>query len=221
MCYAFLALLGVALIFAGPKKEKHPYFLQQLNVTNLEFEDENSARTIESEGTPISLPTPDEKIHVDPSTKATLKEMLLSKPFILIYIMNSLSIFTGFFVVNQTKNYGTANNMKDHYLTKVASVGAIFNSCRFIWSWLLDHHSYKKVYGTLLVMQIFLNFTIFFVNQNRVFYAVWICLFMFCEGGHFVLAPNILKQIYGSKATQLYGILFSYTAVCSIAQIIL
>ena len=59
------------------------------------------------------------------------------------------------------------------------------------------------------------------MNKNGVSYAVWICLFMFCEGGHFVLAPNILKQIFGSKATQLYGILFSYTAVCSITQIIL
>lgn len=83
----------------------------------------------------------------------------------------------------------------------VASIGAIFNSARFLWSWALDYYSYRLVYGTLLVTQIILNCTIFFVNSNAFFYAVWICVFMFCEGGHFVLAPNILKKIFGSKAT--------------------
>jgi hypothetical protein len=42
---------------------------------------------------------------------------------------------------------------------------------------------------------------------------------MFCEGGHFVLAPNILKKIFGSKATQLYGFFFSFAALCSVITI--
>ena len=148
--------------------------------------------------------------------------MLLSRNFILIYIMNSLSILTGFFVVNQTKNYGLANGLSNEiYLTEIASIGAIFNAIRFIWSFLLDNLPYKIVYGSLLASQIILNFTIFFVNKNKFFYAVWVCLFMFCEGGHFVLVPNILKKIYGSKATQLYGFMFSFTAMGSILMIIL
>jgi len=44
---------------------------------------------------------------------------------------------------------------------------------------------------------------------------------MFCEGAHFVLVPNLLRQIFGSKATQLYGIFFSYTAITSIILLFL
>ena len=44
---------------------------------------------------------------------------------------------------------------------------------------------------------------------------------MFCEGGHFTLVPNIIRQIFGDKATQLYGILFSYTGISALILILL
>lgn len=44
---------------------------------------------------------------------------------------------------------------------------------------------------------------------------------MFCEGGHFVLCPNILRQIYGSKATQMYGIFFSFGGLTSVILLFL
>jgi len=42
-------------------------------------------------------------------------------------------------------------------------------------------------------------------------------MIMFCEGGHFTLMPNILKQIFGASATQLYGFAFSFTGFTSFA----
>ena len=214
-CYVVLALIGITFIFSGPLKKEADALSHQLNPTadnSLNFPVRPTFGGCDS-------PRAIEKSEL--LEEATMKEMLLSKNFILIYVMNSLSFFTGFFVVNQTKNYGSANGMTDdQFLALIGSLGAIFNSIRFIWSWLLDYYSYKKVYGALLTSQIILNFTIFFVNHNQWLYGVWICAFMFCAGGHFVLAPNIMKQIYGKKATALYGILFSYTAVSSIIQII-
>lgn len=44
---------------------------------------------------------------------------------------------------------------------------------------------------------------------------------LLCEGGHFTLVPNVLKKIYGDKATELYGYLFSYTGLCAIFLILL
>lgn len=64
-----------------------------------------------------------------------------------------------------------------------------------------------------------LNFTIFFVDKNPGTYALWVWLFMFCEGGHFTLLPNILRRIYGSKATQMYGWFGNYPSLCSIITI--
>jgi hypothetical protein len=57
--------------------------------------------------------------------------------------------------------FGDSRPLLNHetYLTEVSSISCLFNSARVIWSTLLDHHSYKKVYGTLIVMQIILAFT--------------------------------------------------------------
>ena len=76
-------------------------------------------------------------------------------------------------------------------------------------------------YAFMLIMQIALNFTIKLVATNKILYCLWISLMLLCEGGHFTLVPNALKKIYGEKATQLYGVLFSYTGVCAIGLILL
>jgi hypothetical protein len=50
-------------------------------------------------------------------------------------------------------------------------------------------------------------------------YGTWVCLSVWCEGGHFTLVPNILKIIYGDQATSLYGIMFTYTGVCGLLML--
>ena len=148
--------------------------------------------------------------------------MVQSRSFILLYLMSSLSIFSGFFVLNQTKLYGMANGFtNDQFLALIGSLSAVFNILRFVWSWLLDYYTYRQVYGALLVGQICLNLSLPAVSADPLFYALWVCLAVFCEGGHFTLLPNILKRIFGSKATQLYGILFTYTSLCAVLMILL
>jgi hypothetical protein len=148
--------------------------------------------------------------------------MLLSPNFLLLYGMSSLSVFSGFFVLNQYKVYGILNGLtNDSYLATVASIGSVFATLRFVWSTWLDYSTYKVTYGTLLVTQIILNITVPLVASRAGLYAVWVGLFVFCESGHFTLVPNILKRLYGDKATQLYGILFTYTSLCSIAMVLL
>lgn len=154
--------------------------------------------------------------------ETSMIRMILSTQFILIYVMNMLSIITGFFAVNNFKKYGQLNGLDDeNYLAWLGSAAAICNAIRFCWSGLTDHFSYKLIYGILLVIQIALDFTIPLVSSNAGLYAIWICLILFCEGGHFTLVPNVLKKIYGDKGTALYGVCFSYTGVCAILIIIL
>ena len=55
--------------------------------------------------------------------------------------------------------------------------------------------------------------------QTKETYMVWICLALFCEGGHFTLVPNVLKKIFGDQATSLYGITLTYTGLTSLIMI--
>lgn len=79
--------------------------------------------------------------------------MIFSKQFWLLYIMNAMSIMSGFFAVNNFKTYGQANGLEsDTYLAMVGSAAAICNSSRFMWSWATDYLPYKFVYSLLLML---------------------------------------------------------------------
>ena len=128
--------------------------------------------------------------------------------------MNTMSIMTGFFAVNNFKTYGQANGLtNDDYLAVLGSIAAVCNSIRFLWSWATDYIPYKVVYAFLLCGQITLSFTIKLVAKSQVFYTIWIGLMLFCEGGHFTIIPNALKCLYGDRATEVYGIVFTYTGL--------
>ena len=77
--------------------------------------------------------------------------MILSQPFIVLYIMNCLSVSSGFFAVNVFKKYGQLNGLtNEDYLAWLGSIAAICNASRFIWSTMTDYYSYKLIYGILV-----------------------------------------------------------------------
>ena len=131
--------------------------------------------------------------------------------------MNTCSVMSGFFTINNFKSYDqTRGNTNDNYLAMVGSAAQILNCIRFFWSGLTDHFSYKVVYGSLCLMQVFLDFLMPLSARNPWSFGICVSLIMFCEGGHFTLLPNVLKKIYGDQGTALYGIAFSYTGVCAL-----
>ena len=115
------------------------------------------------------------------------------------------------------QNYEDLND--DAFLTWVGSMGSICTSLRFLWSAALDQKSYKLVYGVLLVCQVLVSLTMFVAIQSKLSYIIWICIGLFCEGGHFTIVPNTLKQIFGDQATSLYGIMLTYTGLSSLVMI--
>ena len=126
-------------------------------------------------------------------------QMCLTKPFILLYIMNMFSIVSSFFALNNFKKYGQYNGLtNENYLAWLGSLASIFNALRFLWSSMTDYYSYKMIYTILLCMQIVLNCTVQRTTDSAALYMIWISLMLFCQGGHFTLVPNVLKKIYGS-----------------------
>ena len=136
--------------------------------------------------------------------------------------MNVCSIMTGYFVLNNFKSYGQTKGINnDNYFALLGSASSTFGCMRFIWSAMTDKFSYKLIYGILLTTQASLCFTLPLISGNQWSYAIWICLFTFCEGGHFTLLPNVLKKIYQEHGTRLYGILYSYTGVTAVLILLL
>ena len=101
-------------------------------------------------------------------------------------------------------------------MSLVGSIASLCGGLRFAWSLLIDRYPYKIIYGILLVIQIILAFTLSFVNKSKGLFMTWICLCLFCEGGHFTLYPTMMAKIFGDYASMVYGIGMSFAGISSI-----
>lgn len=92
--------------------------------------------------------------------RVSIWSLIATRQFVLLYIMNTLSIFTGIFAINNSKGYGQLVGFKDEeYLALLGSLASIFNALRFFWSSATDYLPYKVVYGFMLVLQVCFDFT--------------------------------------------------------------
>lgn len=152
LIYFGFALTGLIMIFKGPLSEEKK---QRAS----EFADRGFMQ--EESKTSSSIPAQYQKIGVDDElmnlsvveAKVSIWSLIFSKQFMLLYLMNSLSILTGLFAINNSKSFGQANGYKnENYLALLGSLASIFNSLRFIWSSGTDYLSYKRVYAVMLLL---------------------------------------------------------------------
>ena len=154
---------------------------------------------------------------------------MCTKQFLLIYLMNFLSIFLGIFLIGSEKEFGKDHFTNEKFLSLVASCGGIFSALRFIWSFLLDKFKYKVIYGILLAMQVFIGAALpYFLDQEiststkeAIFFAMIMAAF-FCEGGHFVLAPTICGKLFGAEGgIRVFSVCYSFCGCASLINIVL
>lgn len=111
-------------------------------------------------------------------------------------------------------------------MSLVASLGGVFAAFRFIWSFLLDKYSYKKIYGALIVLQLLVALSLPSILQckdgkfKNTLFLLSVCFGFFCEGGHFVLAPTIFAKLFGAQGgIRVYSVGFSFIGVASIVNV--
>lgn len=137
----------------------------------------------------------DNVILTDQQKWRLVKQIIKSKEFWILYTMQLLSIFYGYYMVNVYKAFGITIPVLDNdaFLTTVNSVSSLFNSARFVWSGALDKVSFKYLYAFMVCMQIAMAFSISVTVETKFTYAMVVCLTLFCIGAHFALFPNLLK----------------------------
>ena len=132
-------------------------------------------------------------ISIDPQTKEeyykvlpSVKEALLHYKTWMIVIMALISMCQGLFTAYVFKSYGEIYIADDAFITTVGTFAAVSNGlARVYWSNLQDVFGYKCIYFTILVIQIFVGFTIQMVNKSKPLYFIWIFASFSCLGGHF------------------------------------
>jgi len=139
--------------------------------------------------------------------------------------MALLSLFQGYYVLNTYKEFGLTIEVlnDDRYLSIVGSASSLFNALRFLWSGSLDlpGSSFRVTYTVMLTIQIVMGMTMSFACQYRSLYPIWIAMMFFTEGGHFTIFPNVVRIVYGSRATEVYGSIFTFCGVTGLIMIFL
>lgn len=77
--------------------------------------------------------------------------------------MNNLSILVNNLILITFKTYGMKFFSSDSYLTTVGYVSAFFSGLRFVYSLLMNKYSLKTVYGSIIVINIILAFSLPYV----------------------------------------------------------
>ena len=129
--------------------------------------------------------------------------------------MDFLTIFFGAFIVGSYKSYGLTYIRDEMFLARIGPYGSLCGCFRFIWSFLIDHYPYKKIYGILISIQIVLAFTFPLIVHYKHLYAVWVCITMCTEGGHFTLSPAIYKKLFGAEGIRIFGVGYSFIGIAS------
>lgn len=114
------------------------------------------------------------------------------KQFYQICVMLFCSVFYGILLVATFKNFGSVRGgIDDTTLTLAGSVGALVNGIfRVLWSLLLDKYSFRTIYSIILVIQIIMACSIYFIVViNKYLYMVWIIISYACLGGNFTTFP--------------------------------
>ena len=90
--------------------------------------------------------------------------MIATKQFGMLFVMNTFSIFYGYFLMSTFKTFGQERIKDDSFLTATGAIASVMGGLRWIWSHFYDEYSYKKTYGVLLVLQIILSGVISYAN---------------------------------------------------------
>ena len=59
------------------------------------------------------------------------------------------------------------------------------------------------------------------VKSVKALFFIWVCIIVWCEGGHFTLVPTASAKFFGEHAAIVYGVAFSFGSISSIISSIL
>jgi len=98
---------------------------------------------------------------------------------------------------------------------------------RFMWSLTMHKTFFKSTYGLLIFIQIIISFAVPLILESDTLdhaikefvYMTSVCLIQLTEGGHFVLYPVILAELYGPNGGPLaFSIAYSFVGFASITN---
>ena len=128
-------------------------------------------------------------------------------------------MFFGLYMASVYKAIASGH-LKDSVLTVAGAIGSVCNgSSRLIWATLQDKFGFKKIYTSLLVVQLITSLSIASCIDSPGLYTLMVGLAFTCEGGHFSTFPAACARIFGIQTGgQIFTIMFFAIPISSFAS---
>jgi len=192
-----MVLISIALI-----RRKQPEQIVRVRGGHVPLRQGNEEETLMTSNQILSS-EPEDAINVTQTTQpiipiaspvleVSFKDALRDSRTWMVTVMFLFSQVQGILIGYIFKSYGLKNIPDDAFVTVVGTIGAVSNGIsRSFWANLLDRFSLRYVYGSLLIIQIIIGFTMSSIVSIRPLFLIWVMASYFCLGGHFSMAPTI------------------------------
>jgi MFS family permease len=121
----------------------------------------------------------------------------------IIYLTIVASALNGFFLSLNFKNYGMTKINDDHFVSVVGmSYLTVTALGSMLWGLVADKMIFKYVYMIIMFIVGILTFTLPFVSEIKICFAIWILLIGVFNSGFAVLAGPLLIYYFGLENAQ-------------------
>ncbi|WP_353893910.1 OFA family MFS transporter [Proteinivorax hydrogeniformans] len=141
----------------------------------------------------------------------TVKQMLKTKSFYLLWIILLLGSLSGLLIIGLAKDIGTdLAGLDDFVAAGAVSMIAIFNAGgRIIWGAISDKAGRINIIKLLFLLTVVSLITMSFVELNYVLFFVCVASIAFSFGGIMAIFPAITSEYYGNENVGAnYGLIF-------------
>ncbi|AOY75283.1 L-lactate MFS transporter [Clostridium formicaceticum] len=144
-------------------------------------------------------------------TNFTVREMLKTKSFYLIWVMYLFATMSGLLVIGLAKDIGIElANLEPHVAANAVSMIAFFNaSGRLIWGSLSDKLGRIRVVSMMLAITAVGMILMSITSLSFITFFVYVAAITFCFGGFLSVLPTVTGEFYGMKNLGAnYGIVY-------------
>lgn len=132
-------------------------------------------------------------------TLSTL-EIIKSRKFLLLYLIATCFLYTEYYMTNSYKTFGFQGGIDDLTLTKIGSVGSLFNGCfKVFWASTLDIFPFKPIFFVVFGIQFSMLIWVHWAVYSSWQYFIVVCMSLMCGGGMISMLPVVTLNVFGLK----------------------
>lgn len=122
--------------------------------------------------------------------------------------------------MNTYRSFGQLSGIDESLLSLLSKIVPIINGgSRIIWGILFDYFQFKTLYFTLLITELIISGSMFFLNEYPYLYFTCVCISATLVAGYIVVLVPLFPKIFNVKySTPIYGIATAVSGTCNFAS---